>query len=303
MLPDGFRPMLAAKAEMDQVRYPAIASPKVDGIRCVSFGGVPYSRKLKPIPNLFVQKVFAAHAELLEGLDGELIVGNSNDPDLFRNSTSALMSEHGEPDFRFCVFDVVGDGPYEARLRNHTVRIECLNLPWLRTFDSTVVYSAEDLMVEMRRNLEQGYEGTMLRCPDAPYKRNRSTAREGYLLKVKEFEDSEAEIIGFEEQMHNGNAATVDELGLTKRSTHKANKTGKGTLGKLRVRGIGAFEGIEFAIGSGFDHAEAQSIWDNQESWLGKIVKYRYFAGGVKDKPRFPVYLGVRHPDDFDRGD
>ena len=53
----------------------------------------------------------------------------------------------------------------------------------------------EELIDYEQGAVEDGYEGVMLRDPSAPYKYGRSTVRKGYLLKLKRFEDSEAEVI------------------------------------------------------------------------------------------------------------
>ena len=115
--------------------------------------------------------------------------------------------------------------------------------------------------------------------------------QEGLLLKVKRFEDGEFEIVGFEEREHNGNEATVGELGQTKRSSHKAGKSGRGDLGAVILRGSGDFT---FRCGTGFDDEERGHIWHNQSAYLGKQAKIKYLNVGIKTKPRHPVWLGLR---------
>ncbi|MFM7851045.1 MAG: hypothetical protein ACKO96_03815, partial [Flammeovirgaceae bacterium] len=61
--------------------------------------------------------------------------------------------------------------------------------------------------------LERGYEGVMIRGLHGPYKQGRATLKQGWLMKLKEFDDDEAVIIGYEEKMKNNNAAQVNELG------------------------------------------------------------------------------------------
>ena len=99
-------------------------------------------------------------------------------------------------------------------------------------------------------------------------------------------------LIGFEEEMHNGNEALVNELGRTKRQTLKANMSGKGTLGALIVRDITTE--VEFSIGSGFDANDRSSLWSQKDGLIGRIVKYKFFPIGIKDKPRHPIFLGFR---------
>lgn len=283
-----FRVMLAVDYDPEKLRTPVLASPKLDGIRAYVRDGVVLSRQNKPIPNKFVQAQFKAY----EHFDGELIVGEPTDPMCYRNTMSGVMSEDGEPDVTFYVFDHVENltAPYHKRqMKIIKPRGRCeplgqvplANLEQLQTFEANC--------------LEQGYEGVILRHPDAPYKQGRSTVNEGYLLKVKTFLDDECVVIGFEERMANMNEATVSETGRTKRSSHKANKVGRGDLGALLVE----WKGFEFSIGTGFTDAERAQIWDNREKYHGKTVKFKYFPVGGYELPRHPVYCGLRDPIDL----
>jgi DNA ligase-1 len=225
--------MLAVNCEdRSALKFPLYASPKIDGIRCIVSNGVAWSRKLLPIPNQFIQAWAKKNAEMLEGMDGELISAGT-----FQDVSSAVTSEDGEPDFKFMVFDLVSDDAMDF-----TARDLCIEgfmehqVPRCEVVEQILVGSLETLEVYERRVLAKGYEGVMIRRPDSPYKFGRSTEKECYLLKLKPFEDAEAVVIGFEEEMHNGNEATRDAVGRTKRSTAKAGKVGKGRLGKLLLQ-------------------------------------------------------------------
>jgi DNA ligase 1 len=147
------------------------------------------------------------------------------------------------------------------------------------------------------KQLERGLEGVILRAPNGPYKFGRSSTNEGTLLKLKRFEDSEATIIGVEELLSNQNDAMTNALGHTERSSHKANMKPMGTMGALNVRDLKTK--VEFSIGTGFDADTREKFWRHRKDAIGKLVKYKYFAGGSKDKPRFPVYLGMRDKRDM----
>jgi DNA ligase-1 len=202
------------------------------------------------------------------------------------------MSEEGEPDVKFWMFDHIQfpDDPYAQRKQ------------WLKhsrfapILEQVVVASEEALLYYEEQCLNMGFEGLILRRTTAPYKYGRSTVKEGYLLKLKRFVDAEAEVIGFEERMHNGNEATISELGRTKRSSHKANKSGRGDLGALVCR---LPSGIEFNIGTGFTDDERAAIWKDRDSFIGRLAKFKSFPIGGKDAPRHPVFLGWRHSDDL----
>lgn len=285
-----FKPMLASPADLNNLRFPLLASPKLDGIRAVVINGVLMSRSLKPIPNKHVQKLFSAY----EHFDGELIVGEPTAKNCFNVTTSGVMSVEGEPDVTFHVFDHVAD--HTSRYSLRAKRLKAANkAKRLVLVPQTLVNSVEELLALEEKCLNEGYEGLILRDPDAGYKFGRSTAKEGILLKLKRFQDDEAHIVGLVEQMHNGNEATTNELGRTKRSSHKENKTGKNTLGAFQV----LWKGIEFEIGTGMDDELRQRVWDNREKYIGKLVKFKYFPVGVKDKPRHPVFLSFRDERDL----
>ncbi len=68
-------------------------------------------------------------------------------------------------------------------------------------------------------------------------------------------------------------------------------------MGSLKVRDVKT--GVVFEIGTGFDQALRDLFWDRRGDYPGHIVKYKHFAGGSKDKPRFPVFLGFRDEGDM----
>ena len=132
----------------------------------------------------------------------------------------------------------------------------------------------------------------MIRDISGLYKFGRSTAKEGILGKVKRFADAEAEIVGIEELHRNGNAAEINALGHTERSTAAAGLVPAGTLGALIVRAEGFAE--SFKIGTGYTAAQRDSLWADRASLPGRLVKFKHQPAGAKDAPRFPVFLGFR---------
>lgn len=282
-----FRPMLATDADLDKLRYSLLASPKLDGIRAVVRDGVVYSRSNKPIPNKYVQSLFSRY----EHYDGELIVGEPTAHDVYRQTTSGVMSADGEPDVRFFVFDHVSSisSPYRHRATKLSTAKH------LVLHEQREIFDLEQLLAYEQDCLDEGYEGLILRDPSAPYKMGRSTAREGYLLKLKRMKTDEATIVGFIEREHNGNVAAINELGQTKRSSHKANKSGRGDLGALVCR----LGDVEFNIGTGFTDTERADIWADKDKYLGKLVSFNHFPIGSYDKPRHPSFKGLRNPIDL----
>jgi len=290
------KPMLAvACKDIESLAFPVLATPKLDGIRCLVVDGQALSRKFLPIPNHYVRRTIEAACP--NGFDGEIMCPGKT----FNETQSLIMSEEGEPDFNYWVFDYVQydiRDPYSARVEDlrewmtparDMSKIVCLLPVKLHDLDSLKQYEIQSVL--------DGYEGIMVRDSDSPYKGGRSTLKEGYLLKIKRFEDSEAEVLGFEERMKNNNTLQADELGHAKRSSHKEGLEPSGTLGSLLVRDV--VTGIEFSIGTGFDDVTRKEIWDNRDAYLGRLATYRYQPAGMKEKPRFPSFKGFRDPRDL----
>lgn len=317
------RPMLAAKRKptnkeltdeeflqeqqefIDNLDYPTLATPKLDGIRCLKINGQIVSRTFKPIPNDYVRTILTRR--LPDGIDGELMLRRRAD---FNEIQSAIMTIKGAPSFEFWAFDYVKDSldkPYSERLKDlqewyeneypktQIMPIDMTNdvkliLPKLIETPEQLHEYEQDIVVE------QGFEGVMTRTPDGPYKCGRATLKEGYLTKVVRVFRDEGTVIGFEEKMHNENELEEDEFGLAKRSSKKDGKVGAETLGRLTLR---LESGIEFGTGTGFDDAARLEIWKNKEKYLGKKVTFEYRHLSKDDVPRFPAFVGFRHENDL----
>lgn len=293
------KPMLAVAADFTKIKYPVYASPKLDGIRCLIIDGVAKTRTLKDVPNKHV----AARLSCLDlnGLDGELIVGSPTSKTCYTDTVSQVMAHDKTPDFAFYVFDihnVIGGYGSRSEILTEVAMLAKDTHPYVKLLESACIDNETDLILYEARCVLAGYEGIIVRANlDAHYKFGRSTVNEGSLLKVKRFEDSEAEIIGFEEEMFNGNEAQTNELGRTKRSTAKAGLSGKATLGAFQVRDC--VSGIEFSVGTGLTVADRADFWARRTQLLGSLIKYKFFPVGVKIAPRHPVYLGFRDRSDL----
>jgi DNA ligase-1 len=287
-----FKPMLADNADLKIQRYPLIASPKLDGVRATFVNGELLTRSLKLIPNAGVSNRFKSDAPL----DGELIVGAPNGPTVFRDTMKVVMS-HAAPvnDLAFHVFDVVYEGSFKSRL--FAAHSMCDAGEFFVPVPHIVIENEAQLLNYEEGCLNAGFEGAMIRDPEGKYKFGRATTREGTLLKLKRKMTSEAQVIGFVEQMHNGNVLLVDNLGYADRQTLQANMVPMNTLGALEVRDIKT--NVEFNVGTGFTFADRDEIWKNREKYKEAILTYEYLPYGVKDKPRHPVWLGWRAKEDL----
>jgi DNA ligase 1 len=299
-------PMLASPLDLSYVKFPVYASPKLDGIRAHVYGGKLLSRSGKPIRNEFTQNLFG-RAEF-EGLDGELIVGPSHAPNVYNTTSSGVMSQKEAPNVTLFLFD-----DWTNHDMSYDYRYNCViyrHLQYMKTCNESGIYCRMVVLKQEiidglaaldryeERCIADGYEGVMVRDMSATYKFGRATVREGNLLKVKRFAHDEAEIIGFEELMHNDNEAFDNELGRTARSTAKSGLRPSGRIGAFIVRSSEYENTFKVSCGS-MTLLERERLWAMRSGYLGQIVRYKHLPHGAKDVPRHALYAGLRDASDI----
>ena len=289
------KPTLAVNAPLEAIQYPVYGSPKFDGIRCIQTSEGPRTRTLKPIPNVATHKLMLEDMSNMH-LDGEIIVGNPTAPDVFRVTSSGVMSYAGKPAFRYYVFDIWNhSGAYEKRYGLMQVWQEINHLPpYVELVKQTMLHNEEELLQYEHEQLELGYEGVILRNPKSPYKFGRSTLREQYLLKRKPLSQAEGMVIDWEYLRVNTNEAVANDVGYAKRSTEASGlMVDYSRMGALVVEVLtGEYKGARVNIGTGFTMAEREHLASNSAN--GKIVTFAYQSSGAKDRPRFPSFKGFR---------
>lgn len=287
------RPMLAAKADIDNIEFPVYISPKLDGIRALLRWGIFYSRKYKELPNKELQMMAQTLSEChqFNYLDGELMFGNPTANDVFRKTSSCVMShDKCTKELRYYVFDWFGVEtlPYELRM---TKIKSCNSFDFVKIVPQIKCEDIEHLNECYDKYLDKGYEGIMIRSPVGLYKRGRSTIKQAYLLKLKPESDAEAKIVGYTERMHNANKKTIDERGYTKRSSHQCNQIPMDMLGAFIVEND---EHQIFSVGSGFTEQQRKDYWQNIDDLMGKTITYKYQSQGSHESPRFPIFKAFR---------
>lgn len=296
-----FKTMLAGKVDAAKLKFPLLASPKLDGVRVHIIDGVAVSRNLLPFRNPAIQERFGRKE--YNGLDGEFMVGDPTHPEAFRQTGLLNALSGNVDDVKLFAFDDFTQPEliFAHRLGGVAIRAKqsAKSRRDIVAVPHDLIPSHDDLERYEATCLEHGYEGVMVRDPRGPYKYGRSTTNEGWLLKLKRFEDDEAVIIDAEERMHNANEKTLVRNGKAVRNTRQEGKVATGVLGAVRVRNIRT--GVIFNVGSGFDDAERHALWQEHlnGTLAGKTIKYQYFPSGSKDKPRFPTFKGFRDRSDI----
>jgi DNA ligase-1 len=246
--------------------------PKLDGIRCIAnrFTGELYSRKLERmvIPHLSEAVIELGDylPEDIEWLDGELY-----DHDMsFQTITSIVRTQNGaHPDIgkiRYHIYDVVSNLTNEERDDLLSKLSPETPLKIVRSFRG----SPEDALKFHQKFVSMGYEGAMLRLPDAPYAVGK---RSPALLKIKLFLQEEFAVVGVNKEKFEDNLGTFALVTDT---------------------------GEPFNARPAFTDAERQEFWDNRDryDWSKNVATVKFFEWSEDLIPRFPVCLGIRNRSD-----
>ena len=313
-----FKPMLACDWFQDKVKFPCIIQPKVDGVHSLNQNGICTGRSLKKHDNIFITEQFSKPE--YHGFQGEKYDVNLGvtHPDLCRITSGNLRRIEGVPDIGWILFDYITENTYSF---GYQKRMELLQdifsklhwdlKLWITIMPSKLIENMDQLLEEENNYLDLGYEGAMIRDPNAPYKFGRCGKTHMGVWRIKRFIDAEFLIEEIIEGEHNNNEAKTNLLGRTERSTLQENMQPNGMVGTLRgtlladvldpqTKEVILKAGIKIDVAPGnMSHAERKYIFENQHEFLLKIGKFKLFPKGVKDKPRFAQFQGLRNSNDM----
>jgi ATP-dependent DNA ligase len=256
-------PMLALSYE-DEVKKinwdgPVFVQPKLDGMRSIHLGGGELiSRKGKLIDTM--PHIIKDLANIDGKLDGELYAHQLPFQD---NMKLIKKYREGESEkIKFHIYDIVEKLPFAERyalLEAYAKQSEHIVL--VPTFE---IKSEEDLKKYHIQFLSEGYEGSIVRHGEAPYKiKSRSSS----LLKYKDFVDIAVPL--------------VDVIPANQRTT-------------WGVPVLQLPDGRTFEAGARMTHEEREEFLRNKHKYIGQTAEIRFFEYYESGMPRFPVLVGFR---------
>jgi DNA ligase-1 len=280
------KPMLAYKVDKKPVDWSekVYIQPKLDGVRCVIYVNdkeeiVCFSRTGKEFHNLehikdSLREFFFDNANVDIVLDGELynhdlkdnfekiisLVRKQKPTDVDKADAKKLIQFHC-----YDYIETVMNKPYSYR----SDQLTCSDMYnyCIKYVETTLVNSKESAQLRHQYNLNNGYEGSILRL-DKPYQQKRSYN----LQKFKDFSDTEATIIGYEE-------------GKGKR---------EGTLGKFLMQDD---DGNKFGCppGKGYNYKDLANMLKNIHDYIGKTATFTYFERTQYGSYRHPLFKTIRN--------
>lgn len=271
------KPMLAHKVNENKIDFSekVFIQPKLDGVRCIFTKDGAYSRTGKQFHNLRhielrLERFFEKNPFTV--LDGELynhalrddfeqiisLVRKQKPTDEDRRNARHLIQYH--------VYDTIAECfNYESRLNWLLSQRELFNNVIIPV-ETIEVHGYNGAKAMHNDFLNKGYEGSILRL-NGYYEQKRSYN----LQKFKDFDDTEATIIGYE--------------------------AGKGKFTGL----IGKFlmiddDGIEFGcpIGKGYNFNDRRDILNNVHDYIGQRATFTYFERTKAGSYRHPLYKTIR---------
>lgn len=310
------KPQLAEDAILEEVRFPCWVQPKIDGVRALNRTGRLTGRSLDEFKGYLISDFFSRPGFL--HLDGEMILGiKPNCTERLCSATTGAMGRFKGvtemANVHWWVFDYLADPsmPYSARYSVLEAKVKELSHPRVHLVPYAVINNYAQLLAIIAEYAAAGYEGTIIRNPDAPAKEGRATQKGQELWRVKPWADAEMLVTGITEGTKNGNAAKTNSLGRTERSSAAAGLIPNGQVGSIQgtllkdfidpISGKKLFsKGLPITVGSGeMSVAQATHYFEHPEEIVGHIVKFKHMTHGVKDQPRFPTYASHRLAEDM----
>jgi DNA ligase-1 len=236
------------------ISFPILAQIKVDGFRFVYIPDKGYfGRSGKLIPNVNLLK----HINISEDIrfKGEQVVldGEAYSHERNFNSLSSILNSENKPipeDVKFVVFSAVPLSEWLAQEGKTTYREQyefICKYDWEGTCKNVVpigntkiVNSLEEIGEFYKDVIDKGFEGVVVKNPDAVYHWKRVTVNSGIMQKIKPEETADAVITGYFE----GEGEIAGKLG--------------GFICELE-------DGTEVRAGSGFSLKERQEYFDGRE--------------------------------------
>jgi DNA ligase-1 len=272
------KPMLAYPVSDKPIDYtkPVFMQPKLDGVRCliqITDGVVTaYSRTGKEWKNInhilqSLRSFFIKYPDVI--LDGELYNHALRDDFekiiscVRKQKPTAIDKAESRKLVQFHCYDIVDE---TLDFQSRSIKLNTLLKPTygIKLVKTIATPTESQAKVNHARNLDSGYEGSILRLNNV-YQCKRSHS----LRKFKDFHDAEATLTSWVE-------------GKGKRI---------GTIGKFMA--VDA-DGNEFGMPVMDNFKKLQTMFDEMKTWVGKQATFTYFERTKANSYRHPLFKAIR---------
>lgn len=293
-----FKPLKAPNQIVDikDMKFPLIASFKLDGIRCIFKDGEMLTCSLKYFSNIQIINRFNHFSKLSKErnliLDGELRAKS-----LTFNELSGLIRSDDAAipeDLIFYCFDVVQNENFG---KDFIIRVldtgVASQFPYGERIEQVLIDDPKDIPEMLKRALDDKCDGLILRNPKGYYKCGRCTVKQAIIYKLKPFRTFDAKIIGIIQatKVREGAEKKINELGRSVTSKKKDDRI----LIEKAAAFLVMYEGKKLKVTIAMTDEEKEDIWKNQMNFIGKYVEYKGMLVGAKDLPRHSTTIRMRY--------
>ena len=275
-------PMLAMPLNMDAVdkyvKFPCYVQPKFNGVRCMVLNHLGDHRFLSRTRKEYtaldfmrdeVQGMFKSYSP-----DGEIYIHGTSLQDIV---SLVKRKQEGTLNLKYVVYDLIDPNmEFKDRLQTRDTLfkeyITHSKAKYVQLAQTLLIHSFDELMTAYQTFISQGYEGIIIRNPQAVYHPN---IRSKDLLKYKNFRDSEFTIVGAECEIYYDK-----QLGKNIELVIWVCMSDSGLI--FHVRPLGSV-------------SEKESLWINRDQYIGKKLTVRYLELSKDGIPiGNPVGIAIR---------
>jgi DNA ligase-1 len=252
----------------DSLRGTVFVQPKLDGIRAYYSQGILRTRSGKVIDSVpHITNALGTFPGDFEGFDGELYT-DELPFDAIAGIVNRTVNMADASKIKFHVFDVMSNDSFKYRTsiitdilarRREFVKNAVCKVATYR------IDSKKDYADMLRRFIDDGYEGIVVRHTDRPYEFTRSSQ----VLKYKPHRIETATIISIDK----GSGKYYNVCGSLVCTLKSNNKL--------------------FSVGSGLNDEQRQKIVDNPESYINREITVKFQELTQYGIPRFPVIISL----------
>jgi hypothetical protein len=192
--------------------------------------------------------------------------------------------------FKQCEFDLMFDSGFSVE---SGIIVEAIKIGLINKAGTWYSYGEERLgqgktvVVNFLKNNPEIY--------NTLYKTIIDTISESQNALISVYEESfDAKIISVNERYINTNDSEKNELGYKFKHNNKEMKEGTGLAATFTVE----YNSIEIKVVITGDESFRKEIWENKDSYIGKMIEYKGMLIGSKNVPRHPIFERFREDRD-----
>lgn len=291
-----FKPMLARNTQIKEIRLPTLVSNKMEGVRAEFTPVGLRARSGKMFNNRSLELLFGHLSnycrEMNVYVEGEFYIHGLPFNDI---SSICRRADHPDTDtMELHIFDWYSEDkkamPFDERLA--IAQAICFNMgqSHIRVAHHWRAETHFGIERAYEEAIEQGYEGLCFKAPNAPYKKGRSTHFEQKFLRIKPDLTYDGLVVDIVERLENLVESVENEMGYMSKRQDKDQKAHTGMAAVAIVDCADFPDPVRVVLSKNLTDSDRYEIWNNQESYIGKHLRFYGIPVAGMNQPRCPRF-------------